>query len=206
VGLGNPDSIGFTNRIGGLVALPDGRVVSSSYDGTIRVWDTKTGSETVLIKRSRWPNGLCVLPDGRLAAGAEERSMGLWDIETGAETVLRIVGQPHESIVALCVLADGRLALGSSKGTIQLWDVIENAETARLKGHSGVVAALSSLPDGRLASCSDDKTIRLWDVTIGCEVARLEVDAPIRCIAALSGTRLVAGDDLGNLHWLEIVN
>ena len=36
-----------------------------------------------------------------------------------------------------------------------------------------------------LASGSWDKTIRLWDVTAGAETARLEIDAPIRCIAAL---------------------
>ncbi len=80
------------------------------------------------------------------------------------------------------------------------------AETARLKGHSGSVAALCVLPDGRLASGSYDNTIRLWDVTAGAETARLEIDAPIPCIAALPSGRLVAGDSLGRLHWLEIVD
>jgi WD40 repeat protein len=59
------------------------------------------------------------------------------------------------------------------------------------------------LPDRRLATGSDDQTIRLWDVTTGDETARLEADAPIKCLTALCGKRLVAGDHHGRLHWLE---
>src|SRR5271166_4379468 len=90
--------------------------------------------------------------------------------------------------------------------TIRLWDVTAGAETARLEGHSDWVAALCMLPDGRLASGAGDNTIRLWDVTAGAETARLETDAPISCIAALPSGRLVAGDAIGRLHWLEIVD
>ena len=68
------------------------------------------------------------------------------------------------------------------------------------------INALRVLPEGRLASASDDNTIRLWDVAVQREVSRLEVDAPVRCLTALRSNRLVAGDHLGRLHWLEIVD
>src|SRR5262249_33220411 len=101
-------------------------------------------------------------------------------------------------------LPDGRLASGS-KSWIWLWDVT-SGETAWLKGHTSDVNALCALPDGRLASGSDDKTIRLWDLVGRQEITRLEVDAPIFSLVALSDARLVAGDQRGLLHWLEIVN
>ena len=116
-------------------------------------------------------------------------------------------GRPASlNLAARSAARDGRLASGSSDKTIRLWDVAAGAEIARLEGHSGWVAALCMLSDGRLASGSGDKTIRLWDVTAGAETARLETDAPIHCVLALPTIRLVAGDAIGRLHWLEIVD
>jgi WD40 repeat protein len=77
---------------------------------------------------------------------------------------------------------------------------------ACLEGHSGSIRALCVLPNGHLASGAHDRTIRLWDVALR-EISRLEVDAPIHCLAALrSNGRLIAGDQLGRLHWLQVVD
>ncbi len=95
------------------------------------------------------------------------------------------------------------LDFGMSPFTLQLlrilrpWDTKTNAEQARLEGHSRWVCAFVLPPNGQLALGSDDKTIRLWDLKIGAELTRLEVDAEVRCLAALSDGRLVAGDQLG---------
>jgi WD40 repeat protein len=202
---------GHSRRFNALCMLPDGRLASSSegfWDNTIRLWDLARGAETARLKgQSSGVTALCVLPDGRLASGSWDRTIRLWDLARGAETA-RLKG--HSSgVTALCVLPDGRLASGSWDNTIRLWDLATGAETARLEGHSKGVDALCVLPDGRLASGSSDNTIRLWDLTARTDVSRLEVDAPIRCLIALTavpGTHLVTGDGLGRLHWLEMVD
>jgi WD40 repeat protein len=76
-------------------------------------------------------------------------------------------------------------------------------EIDRLESHHNWVWALAVLRDGRLVSGGLDRTIRLWDPA-GCrELARLEVNGGILCLLALPDGGLVAGDQLGRLHWLE---
>ena len=111
---------------------------------------------------------------------------------------------------ALAVLPDGRLACGSNDGIVRLWDLRIGAETARLSGHTDCVTALTVVSDAgrgwRLASSASDNTVRLWDVNNTSELCRLEVDASVHCLLALPDGRLATGDNLGRLHWLEIVD
>ncbi len=122
----------------------------------------------------------------------------------GAESA-RLEGHTYW-VSALCVLPDGRLASGSGDNTIRVWDVKTGAESARLEGHTDWVRALRVLPGGRLASGSGDSTIRVWEVKTAGEICRLEVDALVFCLEALPDGRLVAGDQIGGLHWLEIID
>jgi WD40 repeat protein len=204
---------GLDREVNALAVLPDGRLAvgMSSY---IRLWDPNTCAETACFeKHDEIVLALVVLPDGRLASGSSSNTIQFWDANSGAETSRLVT---HDWVNVLAVLHDGRLASGCGSydhydTSIRLWDLKSGTESARLEGHIDVVNALALLPDGRLASASSDKTIRLWDPNSGKEVSRLEVDAEVKCLAALpsfdrKGCRLVAGDGMGRLHWLEIVD
>jgi len=82
------------------------------------------------------------------------------------------------------------------------FDATRRREASR--GHSDSVASLAVLPDGRRASSSSDDTIRLWEIAARREIAPLRSTARSVASTALSDSRLVAGADLGSLHWLEI--
>jgi WD40 repeat protein len=190
--------------------IADGRLALGTSEGpagnaAIRLWDPTAGAEMTRLGGHReHVTTLCPLPNGRLASGAFlENSLRLWDVTDGSEPA-RI--EVASWVNVLCLLADGRLAAGLGDRPIRLWDVATGAETARLEGHADTVTALCSLSDGRLASGSDDRTIRVWSAESAAETARLEIDAPVAALVAIAPNRLVAGDKLGLLHWLEIVD
>ncbi len=201
---------GHTGWFTALAVLPDGRLASGGNDGTVRLWDPATGAKTARLRgHTGWFTTLAVLPDGRLASGGNDGTVRLWDSATGAQAT-RLEGHTG-AVTALAVLADGRLASGSADNTVRLWNPATGAETARLEGHADWVRALAVLADGRLVSGSDDNTVRLWDPATGIELCRLELDRPIHCLAVPPPytryvCRVVAGDEDGRLHWLEILD
>jgi WD40 repeat protein len=74
-------------------------------------------------------------------------------------------------------------------------------------GHRGPVDGLATFPDLRLAvTGSGDHDIALWDVKAARRLATFTGEAPILCCAAAGGAEptVVAGDQLGNVHFLRI--
>ncbi|MHC4681956.1 MAG: WD40 repeat domain-containing protein, partial [Planctomycetota bacterium] len=66
---------------------PDGkRIVSSSNDNTIKVWDSATGTELMTLRVvSYWPNPIAFSPDGKtIAAGTYGNGIRLWESTTPA--------------------------------------------------------------------------------------------------------------------------
>ncbi|MFZ9754108.1 MAG: hypothetical protein ACO3B3_11225, partial [Cyanobium sp.] len=137
--------------------------------------------------------------------GSDDNTIRLWDPASGSCST---VFQGHQDYVnALVVLSDGRLASGSRDQTIRLWDPASGSCSAVFQGHQGYVNALVVLGDGRLASGSGDNTIRLWDPRRpdGSPRVLFVADAPITALAWVPTHRLlVAGDESGRLHWLEM--
>jgi WD40 repeat protein len=196
---------GHSRGVEALCGLPDGRLASGGWDKMIRLWDVTTGAETARLQgHSSRIDALCGLSDGRLASGSWDKTIRLWDVTTRAETARLELGVG--ATLALCLLSDGRLASGSSDSTIRLWDITTGAEVTRLKGHTQGASALCLLPDGRLVSGSWDNTIRIWNLAAGTETTGIEIDAPVRAIVAVAPNLIVANDDLGLLHWLEVVD
>jgi WD40 repeat protein len=66
--------------------LPDGRLVSGSWDNTIRLWDLTSGAETGRLGGHSGPVAvLRVLPDGRLGSGDRDKTIRLWKITARCE-------------------------------------------------------------------------------------------------------------------------
>lgn len=204
---------GHTDDITALALLPDGRLASSSKDGSVRLWHVETGIQTGRLgaqgPRDEF-NSIAVLSDGRLAAaawmrGSYESSIQLWDpINCFEISRLDLYSGPIGSLV---VLPGDQLAAGSESDVVHLWNP-KTGRTSTLQGHSGI-SALAALPDGRLAASSnlnlDNGIVRLWDLNTRTELARLSVHAnAIGAIAFLPDGRLACGCKDGTIRLWEI--
>lgn len=203
-----PDKIirlsGGSARVNALAALPNGRLASGSKDGTIRIWDTTTCLELAFLNgHTASVEALVTLPDGRLASGSTDGKIRLWNVDNRSET-LTITG--HDSSINCLISADKHIVSGCADGSIRSWNIQSGTQTVHLKANSDWIWALALHSENHLLSGSHDGTVQLWDIESQASVCRLKIDAAVHCLAVLPDRRVVAGDDLGRLHWLEIVH
>ena len=67
---------------------PDGRrIVSGSYDRTIRIWDAESGQELSKLEgHTAVVLSVSFSPDGRrIVSGSDDKTIRIWDAESGQE-------------------------------------------------------------------------------------------------------------------------
>ena len=173
---------GHTGEVRFVCFSPDGKMLASSGDGGVKIWDVKTAT----LKRTLDKGGfLSFSPDGKTLASASEgqdhlhRSYGsiaLWDLATGKRKAFL---KGHTSFIQ-CVRfsPNGQfLASGSRDGTVNLWHVQTGQIVVIFRGHSCQSNSLSFAPDGgTLVSTSgrpEANDIRFWNVATRQENAIL---------------------------------
>jgi WD40 repeat protein len=172
---------GHTAGLHAVALSADGTLAASaSADGTLRVWDVKTGKE--LRRLAGFPDAvrsLAFAPEGvRLLSGHQgvksDFAVRLWDAGEGKE--LRVFKGHAKEVTAVAFGPSGRTFVSASvDGTLRVWDAESGKEIQRME-HAGGIRDLAVSPDGRraLSAGFGDRTVRLWDLTNGKELYRLE--------------------------------
>ncbi|XP_073081779.1 WD repeat-containing protein 88 isoform X2 [Manis javanica] len=149
--------------------VDDTKVLSGSYDSTVKLWDAVDGSVVREFEQGpKAPVSECsVTADSRrITAASYDKTLRVWDVETGK----LLWKTKHETFVVSCKFSpDGKYVVSSLDMDcgICITDA-ENATTlSHVKDHhERSVTACCFDPDSqKVASVSVDRSIKIWDVT-----------------------------------------
>jgi WD40 repeat protein/tRNA A-37 threonylcarbamoyl transferase component Bud32 len=169
-----------------LAFAPDSKTLAiQGLDRMVRLWDTNTGKERLVLKVAFDSIHLLFSSDGKILAttGLSVRSevgevprvwfcaVELWDTAS-ARKLWTLEAQRH-ALSSLAVSPSGQtFAAGTGDGTVRLWDVGTGQEQVSLKGHDDAVSALAFSSNGRiLAAGGTDGKVVVWDMATRRQLA-----------------------------------
>ena len=189
--------VGHTDYVWSVAFSPDDQTLaSSSWDGTLRLWNPNTAQHKILlIGHTDSVVSVAFSPDGGTVASASwDTTIRLWNPNTGQ---LKGTLTDHRGGVASVTFSpDGRiLASGGDYETLLLWDTTTWQIERTLTGHTDVVDVVAISPDGGvLASGSRDTTIQLWNPNTGNHIRTLPARSPVNRLAfSVDGATLASG-------------
>ncbi|OAX43936.1 WD40 repeat-like protein [Rhizopogon vinicolor AM-OR11-026] len=180
-------------EVAAVATFPDRqRLVTSSKDGMLRVWDLKNG---VMLKEMDGHGeamvDMALSRDGRLIASSDDRGHVIaWHGDTGR--LLTRAFRAHSEICSLDFSPDGAtLATSSSDWTTKLW----STATCGYYGGGSVNCVRYSLSGELLAIATSRYGIEIWNPATKCRIAKLELDA-MSLVWTPDGSRLLSGGDI----------
>ncbi|XP_061492088.1 transcription initiation factor TFIID subunit 5 [Rhineura floridana] len=168
---------GHSGPVYGTSFSPDRNyLLSSSEDGTIRLWSLLTFSCLVGYRGHNYPVwDTQFSPYGYyFVSGGHDRVARLW--ATDHYQPLRIFAGHLADVTCTRFHPNSNyIATGSADRTVRLWDVLNGNCVRIFTGHKGPVHSLAFSPNGRfLATGATDGRVLLWDIGHGLMVGELK--------------------------------
>jgi eukaryotic-like serine/threonine-protein kinase len=188
--------------------LPDGsRLVSIGGDG-IRVWDTTTGLEILMLRYVAAVQSTtaviwwAIARDGsRFAYACRDGKVRSVNVKDAAAVQKPLtLNVPTGRLTSVAFSPDGsRIASACHDQTVRLWNADTGLPTFILTGHTGSVSSVAFSPDGsRLLSAGGEfkkpGEIKVWDASRGKETMRLKGhEGPVNSASfSPDGSRIVS--------------
>ncbi|CAL6039033.1 Pentapeptide_repeats-containing protein [Hexamita inflata] len=135
---------------------------TSSMNGTIKIWDTLTGTcQSSIIQAHNQPiTAICFSHDNQcICSAAEDKLIKIWDITT--RTCTDTFTGHLQSVTALYFSKDNILYSGSHDQTIKQWGKNSKSCIQTYYGHHDCISSIFEC-NNYIYSASWDKTIKIW--------------------------------------------
>jgi len=151
---------GHESRVRSVAYSSSGDLLAAGLkNGTVHIWDTRTGEEVVSpIKSSDGAvDSVAFASDGQhLASGTDKGVVSIWNVVTGQLYLQR--PQAHTAGIGFLTFSPGRRIVASRcwNRVVGLWNM-ETSQIVSAPGHRGHMISLSFSSDGTVL------TLRCWD-------------------------------------------
>jgi WD40 repeat protein len=185
---------------------PDGsKILSSSTDGTIILWDMSDGTP---LRAFEGHDGFAYCtafsPDGKtfVSGGGDDMLIKIWDVDS-SEPRQTLTGHGWR-VQCIAVSPDGKTIIsGSGDGTIRKWDMSSGA-LLWTRAAEGSVRTVAITPDGSMIVSGDtNKQIKIWNMSDGSLIRTLTGHGGSVYIVAITpdGNTIVSGHGVGYMVW-----
>ncbi|KAL8797366.1 MAG: hypothetical protein Q9195_000521 [Heterodermia aff. obscurata] len=164
---------GHTGNITGVAFHCEGKwMVTSSEDGAVKIWDTRTGSIQRNYLHGSPVNDVVIHPNqGELISCDRGGNVRIWDLGENKCTH-QLVPEEDVSVASVTVASDGTLlCAGNNSGNVYVWQLQQHRDITSLipicsfPAHTAYITRVLLSPDVRhLATCSADHNARIWRV------------------------------------------
>jgi eukaryotic-like serine/threonine-protein kinase len=166
---------GHSKAVKSVAVSPDGQVIiSGSADGTIKVWEARTGALTQTLEESgNEVVSVAFSADGKLLAVGLSGSGGqgaaiILDSSSGKLGEVR-QKLTENNINTVAISPDGTtLAIGNISGTLKLWEIASGSVKQTLEGQDVQTRSVAFSPDGKsVVGGGYGNTVKIWDAETG---------------------------------------
>jgi WD40 repeat protein len=170
---------GHDGKISSASFCSSGRLMLTSHDRTVRVWDIAAKSGVSRFELSSGPiYSAAFSPDCRyVAAAGKDGTARVWNLETGV--LFRTFSGHSDAINAIAFASDSATLLtGSSDRTSRLWSLTSGEEVRRLQNTSyyGGIMSVTFGSNGKQIYTGDwQGVLRAWNEADGSEISQVEI-------------------------------
>ena len=165
--------------------LPNGNIVSGSWDNSIKVWDRLRGECLHTLQgHTSYIWGITVCPNGDVVCASHDSSLRVWRVgntPSAPYVCYQVLANAHAGSVHCVTTVPGTddLISGGFDNIVKLWRRVNPTAdyycVRTFEGHSSFVVSVAVMDNLNIVSGSVDKTVKIWSLITG------------KCLYTLSG-------------------
>lgn len=161
--------------VSSICLLADGRLASSSFDGTIKIHNLLTyDCEIAIGAHANFVMFVTEINDGCLASCSEDGTVKIWKLSLQSYTLIKTLKGHDDAVFKVIKLSGNRIASCSGDGTIRIWlNDYSFEHLITLNSHNESIISIIELKNESYifsVGNNEDNTLRLWNSsTYKCE-------------------------------------